>query len=209
MPHPPTEITSSDFLSRDEANDLAREVERFLRAQAHPAVQAFLEGWPRLHQPDEAPRMKLPVLGWMDQVASPGDASYVAHEVARLSPRLEWRQSYGKDDFGAAFLDRYGYAELVGMRGPIRTGRIACGVLLLGPWTEYPLHSHVAEEIYILLAGTGLIRSGASNWTAWARGSVTYHASATPHAMRTAADPVLALYLWRNGDLTEKPCIVG
>jgi hypothetical protein len=81
---------------------------------------------------------------------------------------------------------------------------IACGILLLGRETEYPAHSHEAEELYLPLAGHAWWRSAQSDWRLRAPGTWIHHPSWTTHAMRTRAEPLLAAYVWRAGDLTAK-----
>jgi hypothetical protein len=82
--------------------------------------------------------------------------------------------------------------------------RVACGVLLLGPDTEYPDHSHEAEELYLPLAGHAFWRSGPSDWRLRPPGEWIHHSSWTAHAMRTSQEPLLPAYRWRAGDLTAK-----
>ena len=107
-------------------------------------------------------------------------------------------------DFGERFLQNYGWSEWVGQRGAFASDAIACGVLLLGPDIEYPAHSHEAEELYLPLAGHGWWRSAQSDWRLRAPGTWIHHPSWTTHAMRTGAEPLLAAYVWRAGDLTAK-----
>ena len=77
----------------------------------------------------------------------------------------------------------------MGKRGAFESEAIACGVLLLGPDTEYPAHSHQAEELYLPLAGHAWWRSGQSDWRLRPPGQWIHHPSWTTHAMRTAAGP--------------------
>ena len=107
-------------------------------------------------------------------------------------------------DFGSRFLDNYGYNEWVGQRGAFMSDRVACGVLLLGPDTEYPDHSHEAEELYLPLAGRAFWRSDEADWRLRPPGTWIHHPSWTVHAMRTSQEPLLAAYVWRAGDLTAK-----
>jgi hypothetical protein len=104
----------------------------------------------------------------------------------------------------ADFLQRYGWSELIGLRGPVASERLAAGFLLLGPLTEYARHRHAAEEIYLPLAGTALWQRGDAAWRRRAPGRPIHHPSWMPHAMRTEAQPLLALYLWRRGDLAQR-----
>jgi quercetin dioxygenase-like cupin family protein len=84
------------------------------------------------------------------------------------------------------------------------SGAVACGVLLLGPGTEYPAHSHEAEELYFPLAGRAWWRSGELDWRLRPPGTSIHHPSWMVHAVRTEREPLLAAYVWRAGDLSAK-----
>lgn len=129
--------------------------------------------------------------------------------VASLNERLCWRQTYGAEDFGADFLQGYGWVELFGTRGHFVNDRVAAGFLLLAPRITYPDHRHIAEEIYIPLTGGTLWRKGEGGFAAKAADELIHHPSDVSHAMRTGAAPLLALYLWRGGPLAQKSVIVG
>jgi mannose-6-phosphate isomerase-like protein (cupin superfamily) len=72
---------------------------------------------------------------------------------------------------------------------------------LLGPAAHYPSHAHRAEELYLVLSGTADWQRGDEPFAARRPGAVIIHASSEPHAMQTAQEPLLALYLWRGADL--------
>lgn len=149
----------------------------------------------------------LPVLRWCAGLAAGAAANTreLTSALARNADSLSWGQTYRAEDISAAFLERYGWCELLGSRGHFVCAELALGLLLLGPETDYPLHRHEAEEVYIALSGTAFWRKGAEGRErALAPGSVIHHPSWTPHAMRTATEPLLALYLWRGGDLAQK-----
>jgi len=74
----------------------------------------------------------------------------------------------------------------------------------LCPEIEYPRHSHEAEEVYVLLTGQTLWQRDDQDWAYRAAGLPIYHASGVPHAMRTESVLLLALYLWRGGNLVQK-----
>ena len=175
-----------------------------------PKLAAFLADWPKRPRIDrDMQAVSLPVLAWLKGAAEktvPATASPTRTLVA-LASELAWRQTYTADDFGAAFLQRYGFAELIGTRGPVASGRLACGFLLLGPDILYPVHRHEAEEIYVTMGGTAEWRTEADRWAPAPPGTLIHHAPWLPHAMRTAGDPMLALYLWRAGDLAQKSLI--
>jgi hypothetical protein len=172
----------------------------------------FLADWPAPHA---ARRMvdsrPLPVLRWLDRLTAcaADETRSLVEGVVASAAALCWGQTYAAADFGERFLERYGWSELIGLRGPIAGDRLACGVLLLGPDLEYPAHSHAAEEIYIPLAGNALWLRGEDGWRPRRPGELIHHPSGIAHAMRTGEQPLLALYLWRGGDLAQKSTILG
>ena len=179
---------------------------RSLLETAGPEAGLFARDWP----PDLVARPivahSLPVicaLGGLARLAPPRTRALV-EGVEALSGELEWRQTYGPADFGERFLDNYGYSEWIGQRGAFMSESLACGVLLLGPDTEYPNHSHEAEEFYLPLAGRAFWRLNGSDWRLRPPGTWIHHPSWTIHAMRTSQEPLLAAYVWRAGDLMAK-----
>ena len=173
---------------------------------AGSAAEDFVREWPRELVARPVVARSLPVvsaLQGLSRFAAPGTRALV-DAIAQLAGKLDWRQTYTKADFGARFLDNYGWSEWIGERGAFVSDSIACFVLMLGPDTEYPAHSHEAEELYLPLAGNAWWRSGESEWRLRAPGTWIHHPSWTSHAMRTAREPLLAAYVWRAGDLSAK-----
>ncbi|MEA2079418.1 MAG: dimethylsulfonioproprionate lyase family protein, partial [Pseudomonadota bacterium] len=148
----------------------------------------------------------LPVLSWMPVAvkAAGKQTEFMVNMLASLANHLTWGQTYSAQDFGAGFLEKYGWTEFIGLRGPIASNSMACGFLFLGPQIEYPRHSHEAEEVYVPLTGQTLWQRGDQDWAYRAPGLPIYHASWVPHAMRTESVPLLALYLWHGGNLVQK-----
>ena len=184
---------------------------RLLLERTGPEADAFLRDWPRELVARPLVARSLPVvasLRGLSRFAAPGTKALV-EAVAAEAAKLDWRQTYRKADFGQRFLDNYGWSEWIGQRGAFISDAIACGVLLLGPDTEYPAHSHEAEELYLPLAGRARWRSGEADWRLRSPGILIHHPSWTSHAMRTAREPLLAAYLWRGGDLSAKSRIDG
>ena len=179
---------------------------RALLETAGPQAEAFLRDWPRELIARPVDERSLPVvaaLRGLARSAAPKTRGLV-QAVEALAGELDWRQTYTSVDFGEPFLENYGYNEWIGQRGAFVSDRVACGVLLLGPETEYPDHAHEAEELYLPLAGRALWRSGGSDWRLRPPGTWIHHPSWTPHAMRTSQEPLLAAYVWRAGDLQAK-----
>lgn len=192
------------------ADRLAAAVRALLDGFDQPELAPFLDEWPA---PDTARRMveprPLPVLRWLDQALAAAATRPLVDEVVAAAGALAWGQTYAAGDLGERFLERYGWSELIGLRGPIASDRLACGVLLLGPEIEYPPHSHAAEEIYLPLAGAADWLRGDEGWRQRHPGELIHHPSGIAHAMRTGGQPLLALYLWRGGDLAQKSRLLG
>jgi hypothetical protein len=129
--------------------------------------------------------------------------------AAAASDRLAWKQTYTADDFGSSFLDNYGWVELFGTRGHFVNASIAGGLLVLGPGTHYPLHSHIAEEIYVPLTSDTDWSKGNACFAKRCAGEVVHHPSGVAHAMKTETAPLVAAYLWRGGPLAQKSVLHG
>lgn len=173
-----------------------------------PEAAAFLADWPAMGERRAVVAGALPVCDWIAGLQAGAGVGAVVAEVQRLAPALSWRQTYGAGDFGAAFLRGYGWSEFIGLRGPVPSTRIACGVLLLAPGVSYPSHAHAAEEVYLPISGMAEWQKGAGEYALVSVGQAIHHPSWTPHAMRTADQPLAALYLWRGGDLAAKSVIM-
>ena len=77
-------------------------------------------------------------------------------------------------------------------------------VSVAGPPTLLSSHRHEAEEIYVPLSGTADWQQGDAVWREYAPGTLVHHLSEEPHAMRTGKEPLLALYLWRSANLSQR-----
>jgi hypothetical protein len=179
---------------------------RDLLEASGPEAKPFLRDWPQelMARPQTARSLPLvAALRSLSRFAAPQTKALV-EAIAALADKLDWRQTYASADFGERFLQNYGWSEWIGERGAFTSDAIACGVLLLGPNIEYPAHSHEAEELYLPLAGHALWRAGPSDWRLREPGTWIHHPSWTMHAMRTGAEPLLAAYFWRAGDLSAK-----
>lgn len=187
---------------------LLEDARTFLGSIREPHLQSFMNEWPESKRRPELRAVvpsSLPVLRWLPEARrqAPPVTAGLVDDVMHAAPSLAWRQTYDANQIGRQFLDNYGWAEILGLTGPRAGDRLACGFLLLGPSTAYPSHRHEALEIYIPITGTASwLRGG--HWREQRPGTVIYHASEEVHAMRTGAQPLLALYLWRSDNLNQK-----
>ncbi len=130
--------------------------------------------------------------------------------LADLAPHFRWVQNpnYVASPPDPNFLQNYGYVVLAGPGGLVESTDLALGFLVLGPHTHYPTHRHPAVEIYVVGAGNAEWRKGEDPWRLEPPGRVIRHETMMPHATRTLAEPLLAIYLWR-GDLKTHARIVA
>lgn len=176
-----------------------------------PTVADFISLWSEDLPERQLDSASLACLRHLDACAANAEGTS-GEEIARLlaerGQRLHWGQTYTADDFGQTFIDNYGWVELVGTRGHFADDRVACGFLLLGPNVHYPDHHHEAEEIYIPLTGA-MWRMGDGDFAYREPGEVIHHRSNVSHAMKTGAEPLLAVYLWRGGPLAARSTVTG
>jgi len=88
---------------------------------------------------------------------------------------------------------------LMGPDGPIPSLDYRLGLVYMTPFSYYGLHTHDADETYVVIAG-------AARWTAGddirvrEAGSMVHHPSHMGHAFRTGPDGFVALWRW-SGDI--------
>ena len=174
-----------------------------------PEAAPFLSDWPERVDRRVCPPSRLEVCDWLDHLAPPAKTADLVAALVAAAPMLQWRQTYTAVDFGADFLKKYGWTEFIGLRGPVPSPSLACGVLLLAPGLTYPSHAHQAEELYLPLSGVAEWQMGDADFATVRPGQVIHHAPWVPHAMRCGTEPMAALYLWRGGDLAAKSVILG
>lgn len=131
--------------------------------------------------------------------AIPVVTQFVAHRASR-----QWEQTYSATDgvVGDDMLASYGFAEIVGPRGPFVSTNIRGGIGLYGPNMTYPLHRHGPDEVYVVVSGTARFTvDGAVS--SRGPGDVVHVPSLTEHGFTTNGAPLVVLYLWQNGSLRE------
>ncbi|MGI9350674.1 MAG: dimethylsulfonioproprionate lyase family protein [Rhizobiaceae bacterium] len=105
------------------------------------------------------------------------DPLYVAHSVAKA------------------------HVELVGPDGLAKSDEVRMGLYGMLPGHEYGLRTHLAEEVFVMLAGEADWKRGERNYEALRAGARSYHPSMTPHANRTRNHAFMSIYVW-YGDVS-------
>ena len=178
----------------------------FLTLRDEPEVRDFISGidWflsERNIAPEIVPGAKH--LTGIDAFAEDQQKRLV-QSLLKETEILKWWLTYTADDFGQEFIENYGFVEMMGNRGHFDSSERAAGFFLMGPNLFYPSHYHVAKELYIPLTGGTLWMRDDGPFIEQPSGAVIVHESNETHAMRTKDKPLLALWMWRDGDLTQK-----
>ena len=185
-------------------------VKDFVDRSKAPEVQPFkplIADWGT--EKVDLPHTSLPVLAYMKDLpktTAPG-TRMITELLVESFDKLNWRRSFNEEDMtDAEFLKRYGWTEVVGQGGPCVSNKVRAGFVVWAPEIYYPPHAHVAEELYVILSGTGEWTKGDEGPVMRAPGSVFLHTTQMFHSTRTFKEPVLAMYMWRGSDnLLEKP----
>ncbi|MEM7565441.1 MAG: dimethylsulfonioproprionate lyase family protein, partial [Pseudomonadota bacterium] len=148
----------------------------------------------------------LPVLSFLPRMLELASEENLAlvNQLSCCYQNLHFNQTYSADDFGSAFLLQYGWIKFLGPDAYWHSDELSSGLILLGSNITYPQHWHVAEELYFPVSGTADWYHETAGWRTISPGKVIHHASNIKHSMRTTGEPLLALYLWRGGDLEQK-----
>lgn len=128
----------------------------------------------------------------------------LATQFVKLRNMLKWLQSYTADDFGQYMVDHYGFVELIGTRGHFASSEIAAGIVFFGRGINYPSHWHDSEALYYPLSGTGYWSQSNGEYELKAAGEFVFHEPNEHHALKVYDEPLLALYAWKGGNLSEK-----
>ena len=109
-----------------------------------------------LSRPDRVlePR-SLPVLDYLPRLAVSAPEPYrsVLKQLIDARAGLYFGQTYSESDFGAEFLNQYGWIKLLGPDAYWHSDQISSGFLILGDNIIYPQHSPEEEELYLPISG--------------------------------------------------------
>ncbi len=127
---------------------------------------------------------------------SPNEA--FRHALIAASPHARWQELYKDTNIGADFLSRFGFTCLIGDGGAYTSPSMGAWLLYMPAHLHYTWHHHVAQEMYLVVAGSArFMRHGASD-AILAPGQTMMHESLQPHAMETGDSPVLCYIIWRD-----------
>ncbi|MGH6881106.1 dimethylsulfonioproprionate lyase family protein [Hypericibacter sp.] len=102
----------------------------------------------------------------------------------------------GSVSLPAEFEQHSAVLELAGPDGIAVCRSFRWGLYLQSPAAFYPPHAHEADELYLVLSGVGSWQQDSGPPENKAPGSLIYHAPNVLHSIRSAEQPMLALWLW-------------
>jgi hypothetical protein len=147
----------------------------------------------------EAPVHESPAaFAWIDAVIAAPDAHPLVAEVGAIVSELPWRPAIRNPE--ADFKGDYAFCQIAGPDAPCRSDAIRFGLFLQTPGTDYPAHNHAAVEDYYVLSGNAAWQCGDDAYVSQPPGRRIRHDSFEWHAMKTFAEPLLAMWLW-TGDI--------
>lgn len=148
----------------------------------------------------------LPVVEeWLDRCEQAAAPALQSCLQALRQAKLHWMEpsySYGAD----ALAGKYAVVRLVGYGEMcnFHSDTILAGFTIQAPHTFYASHWHPAVEFYGVLSGTGGWQVNNEPFVQKRPGTLLYHPSNIPHAMKTADEPMLTMYGW-IGDIKTWP----
>jgi hypothetical protein len=117
----------------------------------------------------------------------------LASAFAAVEANLHWSRRKNAEAVGAFFFDGHANANIVGPGGLEEREDVWIGATVMVPGLTYPDHHHPPEEVYIALSPGEWWNSDMA-WTEPGPGGIIYNPRSIMHAMRSEAQPLLALW---------------
>ena len=114
-------------------------------------------------------------------------------EIAALTQDLQWHESARSHT---------PISELVGPTSLIKHQSFRVGLFSLIPGIDYADHAHPADEVYIVLAGSGSWSLDGGPYQVKRAGDIIDIPSMMTHAMQTGPTPALTVYSWSGDDVS-------
>ena len=120
--------------------------------------------------------------------------------VRQCPQSLDWRHSASRDGrISGELSQRMLTVEPVGDTGMAYDKSCRVGLFAQDASVDYPVRTHKAEELFVMVAGSGYRRQSGMPERIRLPGDRIRHASGERHASRTAGEPLIALWV-RAGD---------
>jgi mannose-6-phosphate isomerase-like protein (cupin superfamily) len=128
-----------------------------------------------------------------------GPLDAVLRRLRDAGSQLDWLPDDHLTVGGSSVLDSgCGVVEIVGPDRMFRSPSTRVGFLLMSAGSERPVQQLAAEQVFHVVAGAADWRCGDADWRMAMPGMAVYIPPATPFAIRTQMQPMLALYCRRS-----------
>jgi quercetin dioxygenase-like cupin family protein len=117
----------------------------------------------------------------------------LASAFAAVEGKLRWYRRKTATPSDEPFYSSHANAMLIGPGGLEERSDVEVGVTVMAPHTLYPDHDHPPEEVYVALS-PGEWWNAAMDWREPGPGGIIYNPPGILHAMRSHAQPLLALW---------------
>jgi len=134
--------------------------------------------------------------------AMAGSPHRAAAAILAAQDHIPWGTNPVADRMSDAAAAICAVATLLSPEGPIVVPDLRLGLFYQRPDSYYALHSHDADETYVILAGHPVWTAG-SDTRQRHPGDYIHHQSLLPHAFRTGPEGLLALWRW-SGDVNTE-----
>ena len=133
--------------------------------------------------------------------AATQDGTEFQDVLRATSAAAQWYPCYEREADAnhpsAELVDGLFAAQVVGPHGLIKSDALIAGYFLIGPNVSYPLHEHLAEELYYVLSGDLQVHHGFDGPLQTIEpGRYSITPSGMPHRLNTGSEAVLMLYIW-------------
>jgi hypothetical protein len=153
-----------------------------------------------LAAPENLPLSLLPYSVFTTALTIPGVLA-ACNAVIPVFSQLNWHHSgLESGQIRAEISLQMLTCELVGPEGLVADDTCRVGLFAQGPNLAYPERTHAAEELFVMLAGSGLWSQSGGPRALRGPGSRMHHASLEPHSSTTGGEPLIAIWVW-TGEL--------
>lgn len=177
-------VENASQLSESEQDEIHK---LFLKLRAAGTLQAQSPG----HKP--ATRYWKKAL----ESISIGPAADLGQVLESLTPYFCWmgNPNYTPENTRQPFLDNYAFAEMIGPDGLCYSDTASMGVMLLGPDTYYPPHTHPTIECLYVLTGRVTWHLADGPTSSLPPGTAVFMPEGRPHAFWSMQAPTVGVYL--------------
>ena len=137
----------------------------------------------------------------LDEATDPSILSIVS-DIKKCLGDVTWKQDKSEfyptgSEVGKRYVESNLHAQLIGPKGSVAKSKdFMLGVFILGPWTLYKDHSHIAPEFYLNLSNKSDWRFNFGPWQRYGAGSLIWNPSKQIHATKVSDKPFLSIFAW-------------